>query len=131
MTDRCEKCGLSKQQLLIHHNETVAVGRDLVRRAAPFVNACVVMAEDKAPGLAWMADAADYAGALQQGEELTPRQKATIYRDGMEVEKEAKLEAEAERDVYREALERIAHGGSACVFARQIASVALSGGHDD
>jgi phage host-nuclease inhibitor protein Gam len=32
--------------------------RALVRRAAPFVNAAAVMAENKAPALAWLADSA-------------------------------------------------------------------------
>lgn len=35
-----------------------AAARALVRRAAPFVNAVAVMAEDKEPALAWLADAA-------------------------------------------------------------------------
>lgn len=38
--------------------EQLAEARALVRRAAPFVNAVAVMADDKTPALAWLADAA-------------------------------------------------------------------------
>lgn len=37
--------------------EELERARDLVRRAAPFVNAVAVMADDKTPALAWLADA--------------------------------------------------------------------------
>ncbi len=52
--DRCNACGVSKQQVLRKHDEVA----ELVRRAAPFVNAVAAMAKDKGPALTWLADAA-------------------------------------------------------------------------
>ena len=40
--------------------------RELVRRAAPFVNAVAAMADDKGPALKWLADAASTPGVPRQ-----------------------------------------------------------------
>jgi hypothetical protein len=62
--ERCPACGVSKQQVLRRHDEAA----DLVRRAAPFVNAVAVMADDKAPALRWLADA---AGRIEPDEDAS------------------------------------------------------------
>lgn len=41
--------------------ERLAAATSLIGRASPFVNACAVLAEDKAPSLGWLADAATWA----------------------------------------------------------------------
>lgn len=48
---------------------TVALER-LVRAASPFVNAVVVMAEDRKPGLSWLADAATALGTVSPSDEV-------------------------------------------------------------
>lgn len=45
------------RELLIEETRRTDRLIKLVRRAAPFVNAVLVLAEDKTPGLAWLADA--------------------------------------------------------------------------
>lgn len=59
-TSRCEACGVDRQQVLRTFNERQAELVELVKRAAPFVNAVAVMAEDRGPALAWLADASAY-----------------------------------------------------------------------
>lgn len=73
MDDHCRKCGVSKQQILVRDKRLV----ELVKRAAPFVNAVAALAagEDKGdpgPALGWIADAAEElrmtTDALSRGE---------------------------------------------------------------
>ncbi len=57
-SDRCNRCGVSRQQILQATEADRLRHVDMIRRASVFVNAVAVQATDKTLALAWLADAA-------------------------------------------------------------------------
>ena len=87
--ERCPACGQPSDDAKVAYwnrrwyeaCRDLDAARELVRRAASFVNAVVVQADDKTPGLAWLADAASPVSAqpAEEREELEELRAERAY----------------------------------------------------